>query len=194
MSIALQGARSGKRMWWRWLRRHASVSGSVDDTGVAFRDELTLRADALDSERQVVPVSTASSGALPSLLRYAQTWRVIVWWTAAYGTSSWLLEYFASRLDPSGPIAFWFASNRFVYAVVWSGAIVVAILATEWLPVTSTRQIGRILFHTVVCFIVSLVWGVIAYYACLAIVPGWVPLGVAKMLSTTAKNVLLATA
>lgn len=30
----------------------------------------------------------------------------------------------------------------------------------------------------------------IAYYACLAIVPGWVPLGVAKMLSTTAKNVL----
>lgn len=190
MSITLQSARSGKQMWWRRFRRQDSVTGSTNDSSAATQDGATLRSGASDAERQVALLSTASAGTLPSLLRYAQTWRVIVWWTVAYGTSSWLLEYFASRLDPAGPIAFWFASNRFVYAVVWSGAIVVAILATEWLPVASTRHIGRILFHTAVCFIVSLLWGVIAYYACLAIVPGWVPLGVAKMLSTTAKNVL----
>jgi two-component sensor histidine kinase len=83
-----------------------------------------------------------------------------------------------------------FAFNRVIYAVVWSGAIIVAIVATEWRPVTSTRQIGRMLFHVVVCVAVTLMWGVIAYYACVLLVPGWRPLGVPQMRASTSKNVL----
>ena len=143
-----------------------------------------------EEDRTSRPLSGAEAARLPSLLRYRHTWRVIAWWTVGYGMSSWVIEYFASRLDPAGPVAFLFASNRFVYAVVWSGAILVAIVATEQLPVTSTRQVGRILAHLGLCLIVTVLWGVLAYYACLAIVPGWKPLGVAKMLSATAKNVL----
>ena len=188
MSIALRGTRLEQRKWWRHFRRQGSVSAPPESADVGW--DASPPSGSPRVERPPAVLSLPATGTLPSLLRYAQTWRVIAWWTAAYGLSSWILEYFASKLDPSGQIAFWFASNRFVYAVVWSGAIVVAILVTERFPVTSTRQIHRILFHVVLCFVVSLLWGVVAYYACLAIVPGWKPLGVAKMLSTTAKNVL----
>lgn len=142
------------------------------------------------SPRQPAFVSSVDSTALPSLLRYATTWRLLAWWTAAYGISSWVVEYIVSQLDPTGHISFLFAFNRVVYALVWSGAIVVAILATERFSVTSSRQIGRILIHTVICLVVTALWGILAYYACLAVVPGWKPLGVARMLSATAKNVL----
>ena len=188
MSIALRGGGLGQRKWWRHFRRQDSISPLAASPGPGW--DASVRPGSSDVERPPAVLSLPAMGTLPSLLRYGQTWRVIAWWTVGYGISSWILEYFASRLDPSGQMAFWFASNRFVYAVVWSGAIVVAILATERFPVTSTRQIHRILFHTALCFVVSLVWGVVAYYACLAIVPGWKPLGVARMLSTTAKNVL----
>jgi signal transduction histidine kinase len=128
--------------------------------------------------------------ALPSLLTHQMTWRLLGWWTVAYGLSSWIIEYLVSKLDRSAHIDILFASNRVVYAVVWSGAIIVAIVATEWLPVTSARQAGRIVFHAGVCVAVTLLWGIIAYYLCVLIVPGWQPLGVAKMLASTAKNVL----
>ena len=185
MSIATREGRSTR--WWG--RR---IGGSVEDLTKDSRvtPEATHASGGPEVSHQSATLSAPDSGAWPSLLRFALTWRVIVWWTVAYGASSWIIEYLVSRLDPAGPIAFWFASNRFVYAVVWSGAIVVAILATERLTVTSTRQVGRILFHTGLCLVVSIAWGVVAYYACLAIVPGWKPLGVAKMLSTTVKNVL----
>lgn len=128
--------------------------------------------------------------ALPSLLKYQMTWQLLGWWTVAYGLSSWIIEYLASKLDRNSNVSFLFASNRVVYAVVWSGAIIVAILATEWLPVTSARQVGRIIFHAGVCVAVTLLWGIIAYYLCVLVVPGWLPLGVARMLASTAKNVL----
>lgn len=143
-----------------------------------------------ETERQLAAVLIEDPSTLPSLLRSASTWTVLAWWTVAYGISSWIIEYFVSKLDPAGHVGFLFAFNRVVYAVVWSGAIVVAIIATERLPVTSTRQIGRILIHVVVCLVVTFLWGVLAYYACVAVVPGWKPLGVARMLSATAKNVL----
>src|SRR6185437_16759275 len=77
------------------------------------------------------PVSADEPSALPSLLRNATTWRLLAWWTIAYAVSSWVIEYFVSNLDPTGRITFLFAFNRVVYAFVWSGAIVVAIVATE---------------------------------------------------------------
>lgn len=150
------------------------------------------RRDSARDESARLPASHSDGEpmALPSLLRNATTWRVLAWWTVAYAVSSWIIEYFVSNLDPTGHITFLFAFNRVVYAVVWSGAIVVAIVATERFPVTNSRQIGRILVHVGVCLMVTFLWGVLAYYACLAIVPGWKPLGVARMLAATAKNVL----
>lgn len=127
---------------------------------------------------------------LPSLLENRTTWRLLGWWTVAYGLTSWIVEYLVSQLDPAANVGFLLAFNRVVYAVVWSGAIIVAIVATEWLPVTNSRQVWRLLFHAAVCVAVTLLWGVIAYYACVLLVPGWKPLGVAKMLASTSKNVL----
>ena len=136
---------------------------------------------------EALPVEQA---ALPSLLRYGTTWRVLAGWTVAYGLSSWVIEYLVSRLDPAAHHPFVFGLNRVVYAVVWSGAILVAIVATERLPITSGRQWGRIVTHIAICLVVTVLWGVLAYYACLAIVPGWQPLGVPRMLTSTSKNVL----
>jgi len=142
------------------------------------------------TEHVTSEAQTVEQAALPSLLRYGTTWRVLAGWTVAYGLSSWVIEYLVSRLDPAAYHPFLFGLNRVVYAVVWSGAILVAIAATERLPINSGRQLGRIVTHIVICLVVTALWGVIAYYACLAIVPGWQPLGVARMLTSTSKNVL----
>jgi two-component sensor histidine kinase len=142
------------------------------------------------SEAQPIAFSADDIESLPPLLGYRATWRLLGWWTLAYGLSSWTIEYLVSKLDPAARVGFLFAFNRVVYAVVWSGAIIAAIVATEWRPVTSTRQVGRMLFHVAVCVAVTLMWGVIAYYACVLLVPGWQPLGVARMLASTSKNVL----
>lgn len=142
------------------------------------------------TEQTAAEARSVEQAALPSLLRYATTWRVLAGWTVAYGLSSWVIEYFVSRLDPAAYHPFLFGLNRVVYAVVWSGAILVAIVATERLPINSGRQFGRIVTHVAVCLVVTILWGVLAYYACLAIVPGWKPLGVPKMLASTSKNVL----
>jgi two-component sensor histidine kinase len=150
----------------------------------------TKRDPAHETARRPAFPSNTEAPSQPSLLRYATTWRLLAWWTVGYGLSSWIIEYLVSQLDPAGHVAFLFAFNRVVYAVGWSGAIVVAIVATERLPITSSRQIGRILTHMAICLLVTWIWGVLAYYTCLAIVPGWKPLGVARMLSATTKNVL----
>ena len=127
---------------------------------------------------------------LPSLLSYGTTWRVLAWWTAAYGLASWILEYLFSQLSPSAAMPFLFGLNRVIYAVMWSAAILVAIVATEHWPITSRRQIGRILVHTAICLAISILWGVAGYYLCVAFVPGWQPLGVAQMLASTTKIIL----
>ena len=142
------------------------------------------------SEQIAADATSVEQASLPSLLRYATTWRVLAGWTIAYGLSSWVIEYFVSRLDPAAYHPFLFGLNRVVYSVVWSGAILVAIVATERLPINSGREVGRIVMHVVICLVVTILWGVLAYYACLAIVPGWQPLGVPKMLASTSKNVL----
>lgn len=142
------------------------------------------------SAHTAADASSVEQAGLPSLLRYGTTWRVLTGWTVAYGLSSWVFEYLVSRLDPAAHHPFLFGLNRVVYAVVWSGAILVAIVATERLPVNSGRQLGRIVTHIAICLVVTVLWGILAYYACLVIVPGWQPLGVPRMLTSTSKNVL----
>ena len=166
--------------------QHTSMIPSLAVNGES--DRVAANEPAVDA--RPTAVSPDDLERLPSLLKFRTTWRILGWWTVVYGLSSWTIEYLVSKLDPSTNVGFLFAFNRVVYAIVWSGAIVVAIMATEWLPVTSTRQIGRMLFHAAVCLIVTLLWGVIAYYGCLLLVPGWQPLGVARMLASTSKNVL----
>ena len=161
--------------------RGPSANAGEFDRAAAARTESTVTA---------APFSADEIERLPSLLTYRTTWRVVGWWTVIYGLSSWIVEYLMSQLDPAANIGFLFAFNRVVYAIVWGGAIIAAILATERLPVTNSRQIGRMLFHAAVCIAVTVLWGVIAYYACVLVVPGWKPLGVAKMLASTSKNVL----
>lgn len=127
---------------------------------------------------------------LPSLLRLRVTWKVLAWWTAFYGLASWFLEYGFSQLDPTTRIPFWFGLNRVVYAFMWAWALVVAILSTERYPVTNKRQLGRILLHAVLAITVSILWGVVGYYVCVAVVPGWVAMGVPRMLAATTKVIL----
>jgi signal transduction histidine kinase len=127
---------------------------------------------------------------LPSILKLGVTWRLLAWWTAFYGLASWFLEYAFSQLDPARAMPFWFGLNRVVYAVMWSWALIVAIASTERFPITSSRQIGRILLHVGLTFAVSILWGVIGYYVCLAVVPGWIPMGVPAMLASTTKVIL----
>ncbi len=157
-----------------------------DNSGVPHR----LRTSKVDAPNSAEATLATEIERLPSLLKYATTWRTLGWWTVAYGLSSWLIEYLVSQLDPAASVDFLFAFNRVVYAVVWSGAIIVAIVATERVPVTSPKQLNRMLFHVGVCIGVTALWGVLAYYGCVLLVPGWKPLGVAKMLASTSKNVL----
>ena len=134
--------------------------------------------------------SPTSQQLLPSLLKLRITWKVLAWWTAFYGLASWFLEYGFSQLDPATRISFWFGLNRVVYAFMWAWALVVAILSTERYPVTSKRQVGRIFLHAVLAIAVSILWGVVGYYVCVAVVPGWVPMGVPRMLAATTKVIL----
>jgi signal transduction histidine kinase len=128
---------------------------------------------------------------LRPLLRLRLTWAVIAWWTAGYGVLSWLVEWVGSHFDrANGPIPFLYGLNRVVYAVVWAGAIVVAIALTDRWPVMRRGQVGRILLHVAALFVVTVLWAVIAYYICLIVVPGWQPLGIGRMISSTGKNVL----
>ena len=136
------------------------------------------------------PGAADGAPSLPSLLSLRLTWRVLAWWTAFYGLASWFLEYAFSQLDPASAMPFWFGLNRVVYAFMWAWALLVAILSAERFPVTNRRQVGRILLHVVLAFAVSILWGVVGYYVCVLVVPGWVPMGVPRMLASTTKVIL----
>lgn len=127
---------------------------------------------------------------LPPLLGYRATWQVLGAWTLCYAAASWATAYVFSLFDPSGPAPFLHGLNRVVYAVLWTGNILVAILVTERFPVVRARAIRRSALHVAVTLVVTVCWGVSAYYICLLIVPGWRPLGVGRMLATTAQNVI----
>ena len=126
-----------------------------------------------------------------SLLTYPMTWRILGWWSVGYGLVTWLVEWIASGWNQGHErMPFLSGMNRLVYAIVWAGAIVAAIVLTEWRPVTRFHQPGRIALHLVATLVMTVLWAVVAYYICLLVVPGWKPLGPGTMLASTAKSVL----
>jgi signal transduction histidine kinase len=170
-------------MWFSRAREADVRDGaSVHRPEYRTASDLALPPPSLPNEQVVEP--------LPSILRLGVTWRLLAWWTAFYGLASWFLEYAFSQLDPARAMPFWFGLNRVVYAVMWSWALIVAIASTERFPITNSRQIGRIQLHVGLTFAVSILWGVIGYYVCLAVVPGWIPMGVPAMLASTTKVIL----
>jgi two-component system LytT family sensor kinase len=170
------------------MQREAALDVRVRDSG--FQDPDVPTRFARNDVPSGVPTSPIEQPLLPSLLRLRITWKVLAWWTAFYGLASWFLEYAFSQLDPATRIPFWFGLNRLVYAFMWAWALLVAIVSTERYPVTSRKQVGRILLHAVLALTVSILWGVVGYYVCLAVVPGWVPMGVPRMLAATTKVIL----
>ncbi len=169
-----------------------SVPAPVDllPDSIAGASADPFRAEDVQARLSSTPPQQEAVEQLPSLLRYRQTWEVLAWWTVAYALASWFTAEVFSMFDPAGPTPVLASLNRVVYAVLWSGNILVAIMVTERWPIVSRRQMPRVALHAVLCLAVTVVWGVLAYYICLAIVPGWQPLGVGRMLATTAQNVI----
>lgn len=121
----------------------------------------------------------------PPLLRERWVWVVITLFWTVLGIGSWLLEYRLSFGAPDGPMTLSRAAARLVYAVLWWVVTVSAIWISDYLTVRHPRQYLRMGFHVVVGAIIALGWAVLAYYINLAIIPGWLPLGVERMLNTT---------
>jgi two-component sensor histidine kinase len=127
---------------------------------------------------------------LVPLHRLRVTYRVIAGWTLWYAAASWAAEWLFSHMDRHSAEPFLFGMSRAVYAFYWGLAAWVAVRMTDWRPITSGRQYGRIALHFAVCLAVVIVWGTLADYTNIAIVPGWEPQGLGRMLASTSKNVL----
>ncbi len=119
------------------------------------------------------------------LLRDRRTWIAItIFWTVV-GVGSWWIEYALSFGSPEGPMTLGRAAARLVYAVLWWGVSVIAVWVADTLTVRHFRQYSRFLVHILVGGVVAVTWATLAYYINLAIIPGWLPLGLGRMLNTT---------
>jgi len=121
----------------------------------------------------------------PPLLQERKTWIVITVFWGVVGVVSWLLEYWLSFGSPDGPMTLGRAAARLVYAVLWFGVTVSAVWISDGFTVRHPRQSLRIAFHLLIAGVVAASWAVLAYYINLAVIPGWVPQGVARMVNTT---------
>jgi two-component system, LytTR family, sensor kinase len=125
------------------------------------------------------------------LLRERSTWIVVVGFWSTYGVVSWGMKYASSFLLPDGPISIWRAADRVPFATLWCIGSFVAIAAGNRFTVTRYDQYGRILLHFVGGIAVGVGFAVAAYYVNLALIPGWLPLGVPRMIYTAAGNLAL---
>src|SRR4051812_5695871 len=146
------------------MRDQPTTALSATNQRAAASDQPGTSGPAQHVRQPSADGSAVDPQSLPSLLRLRITWKVLAWWTLFYGVASWFLEYGFSRLDPAAKIPFWFGLNRVVYAFMWAWALLVAIISTEWFPITSKRQIGRIALHAVLAITMSVLWGVVGYY------------------------------
>lgn len=131
-----------------------------------------------------------TSGAPPALLGLRETRALLVGWTLLYGVGSWILEYGYSRAGATRPMPFAAGGKNVVYALVWAPLLVVAIWLTDRWPIRSAADARRMLLHGAAAAAAPFAWGAVAYYACLALVPGWEPWGVWRMYLKTFNGVL----
>lgn len=101
------------------------------------------------------------------------------------GGVSWILEYVLSFSDPAGPFTLGRAAARWVYAGLWWLASVLGFWLSDAVTVWSWRQYPKMVFHAVAGALVAVAWSASAYYINLAVIPGWRPEGVARMINTT---------
>lgn len=101
------------------------------------------------------------------------------------GAVSWLLDYAISFGNPEGHVTLGRAAARWVYAGLWWIASILGIWLADTFTVQSWRQNPRMLFHAITGAVIAIAWSVLAYYINLAIIPGWRPEGVGRMINTT---------
>lgn len=121
----------------------------------------------------------------PPLLQERWVWIAVTLFWVILGIGSWLLEYALSFDAPDGPMTLGRAAARLDYAVLWWGATLLAIWASDQLTVRRFSQYFRVAAHLLMGAGVAMAWAVIAYEVNLAIIPGWLPLGLHRMVSTT---------
>lgn len=119
------------------------------------------------------------------LLSDRKTWIAITLFWTIVGLGSWWIEYALSFGSPEGPMTLGRAAARLVYAALWWGVSVIAVWVSDTLTVRHVRQYSRFLVHILVGGVVAVTWATLAYYINLAIIPGWLPLGLGRMLNTT---------
>jgi len=101
------------------------------------------------------------------------------------GAVSWILTYMLSFGDPEGPMTLGRAAARWVYAGLWWLASLLGFWLVDTVTVWNWRQYPRMLFHAIAGALIAVGWSVSGYYINLAIIPGWQPEGVGRMVSTT---------
>lgn len=121
----------------------------------------------------------------PPLLSERMTWIAITALWIVLGLGSWWLEYGLSFGTPEGPMTLGRAAARLVYGVLWWSVSVFAVWISDTVTVSNVRQYGRLVFHLLVAGAIAVIGGPLAYYINLAIIPGWLPLGVGLMIKTT---------
>lgn len=121
----------------------------------------------------------------PPLLKERRTWLLITLFWVLTGLVSWLLEYGLSFGSPEGPMTLGRAAARLVYAALWWGVTVFAVWISEVLRIRDLRQYLRLAFHIAAGVAVAVGWAAVAYHINLAIIPGWQPLGLGRMVNTT---------
>lgn len=121
------------------------------------------------------------------LLRERATWKFVTVAWLVIGITTWLLQYVLSHADPGNAQTLGRAATRLVYMVIWWAATILAIWLCDHLPVrgiTRLRDYATMLLHVVIGLIVAVLWCVVAYYVNLALIPGWLPQGIGKMIYT----------
>jgi two-component system LytT family sensor kinase len=109
---------------------------------------------------------------------------VTIFWIVL-GAVGWILEYALSFGDPEGPVTLGRAAARWVYVGLWWLASMLGFWLVDTVTVWNWRQYPRMFFHAVAGALIAVGWSVSAYYINLAIIPGWRPEGVGRMVSTT---------
>ena len=101
------------------------------------------------------------------------------------GAVSWIFTYVLSFGDPEGPMTLGRAAARWVYVGLWWLATLLGFWLVDTVTVWNWRQFPRMFFHAVAGALIAVGWSVSGYYINLAIIPGWQPEGIGRMVSTT---------